>query len=90
MEAINLLIYPFLACVLLILIHVYFGIHILERGIIFVDLSLAQFIGLGIAVSFFVGDGITERYIFSTLFSILFSSPTKAPPHIKSMFEVST
>ncbi|HBI23717.1 MAG TPA: hypothetical protein DDX84_05865 [Nitrospiraceae bacterium] len=74
MEAINLLIYPFLACVLLILIHVYFGIHILERGIIFVDLSLAQFIGLGIAVSFFVGDGITERYIFSTLFAILGAS----------------
>ena len=41
MDALNLLIYPFLGCVALILIHAYFGIHVLERGIIFVDLSLA-------------------------------------------------
>jgi zinc/manganese transport system permease protein len=60
--------------VLLILIHVYFGIHILQRGIIFVDLSLAQFIGLGIALSFFIGDGATERYIFSALFAVLGAS----------------
>jgi zinc/manganese transport system permease protein len=74
MEALNLLIYPFLACVLLILIHAYFGIHILERGIIFVDLSLAQFIGLGIAFSFLIGNGTTDRYIFSTIFAIIGAS----------------
>lgn len=56
MEAVNFLIYPFLACLLLILIHAYFGIHILQRGIIFVDLALAQFIGIGIAVSFLLGE----------------------------------
>jgi zinc/manganese transport system permease protein len=56
MEALSFLIWPFLACLLLILIHAYFGIHILQRGIIFVDLALAQFIGIGIALSFIFGE----------------------------------
>ncbi|HXY54159.1 MAG TPA: metal ABC transporter permease [Nitrospirota bacterium] len=56
MDAINFLVYPFLACLLLIVIHAYFGIHILQRGIIFVDLALAQFIGMGIALSFLIGE----------------------------------
>jgi zinc/manganese transport system permease protein len=73
MEALHFLMWPFAACVLLILIHAYFGIHILERGIIFVDLSLAQFVGVGIALSFFFGyegDGI-QRYVFSIVFAVL-------------------
>jgi len=56
MEALAFLVYPFLACLLLIAIHAYFGIHILQRGIIFVDLALAQFIGVGIALSFLLGE----------------------------------
>ncbi|MEW6518233.1 MAG: metal ABC transporter permease [Thermodesulfobacteriota bacterium] len=56
METITFLLGPLLACLLLILIHAYFGIHILERGIIFVDLALAQFIGIGIALSFLAGE----------------------------------
>lgn len=67
METLNFLLLPFLACLLLIAIHAYFGIHILERGIIFVDLALAQFIGIGIALSFVFGE---ER---SVLFSLLFA-----------------
>lgn len=59
---------------LLILIHAYFGIHILERGIIFVDLSLAQFVGVGIALSFLFGHDGTERYIFSIIFAVLGAS----------------
>lgn len=55
MQILGFLAYPFLACLFLILIHVYFGIHILGRGIIFVDLALAQFIGIGIAISFLSG-----------------------------------
>jgi zinc/manganese transport system permease protein len=56
MEILSFLAWPFLACLLLILIHAYFGIHILQRGIIFVDLALAQFIGVGIALSFLLGE----------------------------------
>jgi zinc/manganese transport system permease protein len=67
METFNFLLFPFLACLLLIAIHAYFGIHILERGIIFVDLALAQFIGIGIALSFVFSE---EK---SVLFSLLFA-----------------
>ena len=33
--------YPFLACLILTGIHVYLGIHVIERKVIFVDLALA-------------------------------------------------
>src|SRR5207249_322535 len=33
---------PFLACLVLTGIHVYLGLHVLARGVIFVDLALAQ------------------------------------------------
>lgn len=69
MEAINFLFYPFLGCVALILIHAYFGVHILERGIIFVDIALAQFIGIGIALSFFFGH--ENSYWFSIAFAVI-------------------
>ncbi len=69
MEALNFLVYPFLACLLLIVIHAYFGIHILQRGIIFVDLALAQFIGIGIALSFLLGE--EKSYLLSGLFALI-------------------
>jgi zinc/manganese transport system permease protein len=67
----ELFIYPFLGCVVLILIHAYFGIHVLERGIIFVDLSLAQFISLGTALALFLGHGTQGRYVYSAIFAVL-------------------
>ncbi|MBA4373600.1 MAG: hypothetical protein C0402_12170 [Thermodesulfovibrio sp.] len=69
MEALNFLVYPFLACVALIMIHAYFGIHILERGIIFVDIALAQVIGVGIAVSFYFGH--ENNYFYSIGFAVI-------------------
>jgi zinc/manganese transport system permease protein len=72
METISFLLYPFLACVLLIAIHAYFGVHIIERGIIFVDLALAQFIGIGLAFAFVFGE--ENRTLFSVLFAILGSA----------------
>ncbi len=69
MEAINFLLYPFLGCVVLVLIHAYFGIHILERGIIFVDIALAQFISIGIALSFFLS--IENPYPLALVFALI-------------------
>ena len=69
MEALNFLFYPFLACLLLIGIHAYFGIHILERGIIFVDLALAQFIGIGLALSFLLGG--EQHLLLSLVFAMI-------------------
>jgi zinc/manganese transport system permease protein len=71
MEAVTFFIYPLSACILLILIHAYFGIHILERGIVFVDLSLAQFIGVGIACSFLFSYEGVMKYVFSVFFAVL-------------------
>jgi zinc/manganese transport system permease protein len=69
MEILSFLAWPFLACLLLILIHAYFGVHILARGIIFVDLALAQFIGIGIALSFLLGK--EGNILFSLAFALL-------------------
>lgn len=74
MDALSILIYPFIACVLLVLIHAYFGIHILQRGIIFVDLALAQFIGLGIAVSFLFHGVLLDTFWFSLIFAFIGAS----------------
>ena len=74
MEALAFLFYPFLGCVLLILIHAYFGIHILERGIIFVDLAMAQFIALGIALSFLLGHEGSARNYYAVAFAVVGAS----------------
>lgn len=67
------LLWPFLACVVLVGIHVYFGLHVIKRGIIFVDLSLAQIAALGMTMSFLLGHSpnSNEAYIFSLGFALL-------------------
>ena len=42
-------------CVLMILTHAYLGLHVLARGIIFVDLALAQVAALGVSLAFLLG-----------------------------------
>jgi len=44
---IDLMLTPFAACMLLVAIHGYFGLHVIARGVIFVDLALAQMAALG-------------------------------------------
>ncbi len=46
---------PFLACLVLTGIHAYLGFHVIKRGIIFVDLSLAQIAALGAVIAVLVG-----------------------------------
>src|SRR5213082_2012077 len=47
MEILAFLYLPFLAGLILTGIHAYLGVHVVERGVIFVDLSLAQIAALG-------------------------------------------
>jgi len=42
---------PFAASLILTGIHAYLGVHVVERGVIFVDLSLAQIAALGATVA---------------------------------------
>src|SRR5262245_37270740 len=43
----SFLVAPFVASLILTGIHAYLGVHVVERGVIFVDLSLAQIAALG-------------------------------------------
>ena len=52
---IDLLAWPFVACLVLTGIHAYLGLHVLARGVIFVDLALAQVAALGLTVALLAG-----------------------------------
>lgn len=52
---ISLLLIPFFACVALVFIHVHFGVKVLSRGILFIDLAIAQWAGLGYLLGHFWG-----------------------------------
>ncbi len=47
----HLLMWPFFICLLMTGLHVYMGMHVLRRGVIFVDLALAQMAALGATVA---------------------------------------
>ncbi len=55
MEFLQVMALPILACFLLVLIHPSLGQHVLARGVIFVDLALAQIAALGGSVAFLLG-----------------------------------
>ena len=42
-------------CLLMLIAHTYLGLHVLARGIIFVDLALAQIAVLGVSLAFLAG-----------------------------------
>lgn len=55
LTALHFLAAPFAMCLILAGIHCYLGLHVLARGVIFVDLSLAQVAALGATVAVFLG-----------------------------------
>jgi zinc/manganese transport system permease protein len=55
MEILQFLILPFIASLILTGIHAYLGVHVVERGVIFVDLALAQIAALGATMAILVG-----------------------------------
>jgi zinc/manganese transport system permease protein len=69
----ELLLAPFCACVVLIGIHCYLGLHVVRRGVIFVDLALAQLAAFGGTVGLLAGyeAGSTGAYVFSLVFALL-------------------
>src|SRR5437667_8061353 len=68
----DLLAVPFLACLVLTGIHVDRGLHVLARGVIFVDLALAQIAALGISVAVLAGHPIQSdpAYWYALAFTI--------------------
>ena len=68
----ELLAVPFLACLVLTGIHVYLGLHVLARGVIFVDLALAQIAALGLSVAVLAGHPIQSdaAYWYALAFAV--------------------
>jgi len=63
---------PFVACLVLTAIHVYLGLHVLARGVIFVDLALAQVAALGVTIAFLAGHPIQSEaaYWYALVFTL--------------------
>jgi zinc/manganese transport system permease protein len=70
---VELMLRPFVACLILTGIHAYLGLHVIERGVIFVDLALAQVAAFGATAGFLWGFGLhsTASYLISLGFTFL-------------------
>src|SRR5262245_60201628 len=68
----ELLLWPFVAGLVLTAIHAYFGLHVLARGVVFVDLSLAQVAALGLTVAILAGHSVQSEagYWYAFAFAI--------------------
>jgi zinc/manganese transport system permease protein len=64
---------PFLACLVLSINHVYLGIHIIARKVIFVDLALAQIAALGATYALTLGYDPNADSLKVSLFSLAFT-----------------
>src|SRR6266850_587833 len=73
MDILSFLYLPFLAGLILTGIHAYLGVHVVERGVIFVDLSLAQIAALGSTIAVIMGYDVhgTAAYFWSLGFTIV-------------------
>ncbi len=67
---------PTVMCFVLAGIHCYLGLHVLARGVIFVDLSLAQVAAFGATIALLFGyeHGTAEAYFFSLAATLLAAS----------------
>src|ERR1035437_7554264 len=72
-EALSVMKWPLMACLLLQGMLVYLGLHIVRREVIFVDLALAQVASLGACVSLLLGheEADTQTYIWSFGFTLV-------------------
>jgi zinc/manganese transport system permease protein len=68
------MLWPLAACLVLTGIHVYLGVHVIARKVIFVDLALAQIAALGTVVGvlmgYEVGKDTNALYLYSLTFTI--------------------
>jgi zinc/manganese transport system permease protein len=73
MEILEFLKWPLAASLIIAGIHAYLGVHVVERGVIFVDLALAQIAALGATIGILAGlDAHSEStYWVSLAFAVL-------------------
>jgi len=88
MEIFLFLLAPLAASLILTGIHAYLGVHVVERGVIFVDLALAQIAALGAIVALIIGldpHGAYAYWIslgFTFLGAFIFSMAKSKRAHI--------
>lgn len=72
-ELLSFLAIPFVAGLVLTGIHAYLGLHVVERGVIFVDLSLAQIAALGATAAYLAGHDLHDEvtWFWSLGFTVL-------------------
>ena len=75
-EFLQLMVRPFVACLMLTGIHAYLGLHVIEREVIFVDLALAQIASFGATLGFLWGFGLhsTPGYLIALGFTFIGAS----------------
>ena len=91
-QVVDFLAAPFVASLILTGIHAYLGVHVVERGVIFVDLSLAQIAALGATIAillpFSAGDphapsvywvSLLFTFIGAAIFSIIRGKRARIP-----------
>jgi zinc/manganese transport system permease protein len=86
MTVLEFLAAPFVASLILTGLHAYLGVHVVERGVIFVDLSLAQIAALGASIALLVpyfggdphGPGV---YFLSLGFTFVGAAVFSSLPH---------
>src|SRR5438270_189925 len=89
MEILPFLILPFLASLILTGIHAYLGVHVVERGVIFVDLALAQIAALGATIAILAGMdphgssaywiSLASTFLGALIFSFVRSATARVP-----------
>ena len=64
---------PLIACMVIVAIHSYLGLHVIAREVIFVDLSLAQMAALGSTIAIFAGadPDSTRSFAYALAFTTL-------------------
>lgn len=79
LEFLQVMLPPFVACMVFVAMLGYLGVHIIARGVIFVDLALAQMAALGSTIALLVGlqtqsiGGYAFAFGFATLGALVFS-----------------
>ncbi len=73
MNILALMAAPFAACLVLTGIHCYLGLHVVTRGVIFVDLALAQIAAFGAVLTLLFGYELSspQAYMVSLLFTFV-------------------
>ena len=69
----DLMVAPIVAALVILSIHAYLGLHVIGRGVIFVDLAFAQIAALGTTVALLMGiePGSTLSLMFALGFTVL-------------------